>query len=641
MKKKFTQLSCIALALCLVLCGNLPAIATDGETPAPDTSAPVITHTPVQYARYGEALSVTATVTDDTAVANVCLYWRATGAADWTEVTMTAGEENTFSAELSADAVNGELLEYYLSASDGTNASMLGSEDKPLEIIVNRGIYITAVSPSRVDISAVTDGITATVTGENFSEGMTVMLGDIALTYTLDSQTQITLQLPPLPICTQDLRITKDENHATLLEAFTFYDKEAYIKLDAPIKAYVGQTVWLSLRASASCPIDDVAVTIQLDPQRFEFVDFIPYSGNSMATASCSAGADGSVTIGLSSPMEELDKTVELGYLLVKVKYTEDPLSSTIGFTSAQFQGVDVDVLDCPVDIHTDLTFTVKNLPDSLQILEGTLPDCSNWELEITYPGFEEKETIPVTVEMLAPVNSETFSITYMGVSTTFACRQLSKDLFEKLEIITPPAKTVYIYGESFDTTGMQAVLKYKDETPGLEVTNYTVAGYDAEKVGAQTVTIRCGEFEATLDVTVNPRDISSEVYTVRDGYLLGLPAGSTAQTLAENLNDSQYIRIFDGETEVEPEGTLATGMTVKLMNGEAVLDSLTLIVTGDVNGDGKISILDMVSIKSHNLDIQTLADAAALAADYNCDGKLSVLDYVQVKALLLGLEIN
>ena len=60
----------------------------------------------------------------------------------------------------------------------------------------------------------------------------------------------------------------------------------------------------------------------------------------------------------------------------------------------------------------------------------------------------------------------------------------------------------------------------------------------------------------------------------------------------------------------------------------------------GDVNGDGKISLLDLVHIKRHLLGISTLEGTQFAAADINEDGKVTLLDYAMVKRHLLGIQL-
>ena len=77
--------------------------------------------------------------------------------------------------------------------------------------------------------------------------------------------------------------------------------------------------------------------------------------------------------------------------------------------------------------------------------------------------------------------------------------------------------------------------------------------------------------------------------------------------------------------------------MNAKLMLGDTVLHTVTLVVTGDVNGDGGISVTDMLTVKSHLLKKSTLSGVKATAADVSGDKSVSITDFIQIKAKILG----
>ena len=52
-------------------------------------------------------------------------------------------------------------------------------------------------------------------------------------------------------------------------------------------------------------------------------------------------------------------------------------------------------------------------------------------------------------------------------------------------------------------------------------------------------------------------------------------------------------------------------------------------ILVGDVNGDGSVNILDVISIVAYMTDQIDLSDDSFIAADYNADGSINVIDIV------------
>ena len=60
-------------------------------------------------------------------------------------------------------------------------------------------------------------------------------------------------------------------------------------------------------------------------------------------------------------------------------------------------------------------------------------------------------------------------------------------------------------------------------------------------------------------------------------------------------------------------------------------------MVTGDLSGDGRGTITDMVRLQAHLLGKNTLTGAALQAADLNGDGQVTITDMIRLQAYLLG----
>ena len=64
---------------------------------------------------------------------------------------------------------------------------------------------------------------------------------------------------------------------------------------------------------------------------------------------------------------------------------------------------------------------------------------------------------------------------------------------------------------------------------------------------------------------------------------------------------------------------------------------TVTIVVTGDVNGDGKITITDVVKLQSNVAGASSLSGAYAAAADINGDGRVTITDVVQAAQITVG----
>lgn len=134
------------------------------------------------------------------------------------------------------------------------------------------------------------------------------------------------------------------------------------------------------------------------------------------------------------------------------------------------------------------------------------------------------------------------------------------------------------------------------------------------------------GQNDGQFDVATE--GIVSNYYPVdrEKGFITGITPGTAVQKILNTCAPAGLTA--SGETAV-------TGMTITYGDGTA---SLTAVVTGDVNGDGELTITDMLMIKSAILG-QSLSDAAAVAGDLNFDGDVTITDFLKAKSNLLGLE--
>ncbi len=123
-----------------------------------DSETPVISHKPVKAAVPNSQLAITANVTDNVAVRNVSLHYRTVGNESYTVVPMRNTSDNAYRAVISSYEVGEQPIEYYITASDGTNTAFYGTENEPVQIPVT--------SKHHYDNGVITVEPTCTHTGE-------------------------------------------------------------------------------------------------------------------------------------------------------------------------------------------------------------------------------------------------------------------------------------------------------------------------------------------------------------------------------------------------------------------------------------------------------------------------------------------
>ena len=285
----------------------------------------------------------------------------------------------------------------------------------------------------------------------------------------------------------------------------------------------------------------------------------------------------------------------------------------------------------------------VTKKPNKTQYLEGESLNTAGMEVTAYYNDGSSASVTGYTITgYTSTPGTKTVTVSYQGKTTSFAVNVTAKSV-TSITMKSNPKKTEYLTGESLDLTGAKITVKYNNGTSEeIAVDSSMVTGYDPNKVGSQTVTVAYGGKTASFTVTVQPRvptSITSDVYSVSGGYISKIGAGTTASQLLNGVNEKAYCKVYKGNTEVSGSALIGTGMEVRLMNGSAVVAKVTIVVTGDTNGDGEITITDMLAVKSHLLGKDTLTGAAAKAADTSGDKEISITDFIQIKAHILGKE--
>ena len=83
-----------------------------------DTSGPAIIHTPVATAIAGQDITVSADITDPSGLGYAHLYYRRTGAQQFTELDMVKGSGDTYSATIPGSEATSAGIQYYIEAND-------------------------------------------------------------------------------------------------------------------------------------------------------------------------------------------------------------------------------------------------------------------------------------------------------------------------------------------------------------------------------------------------------------------------------------------------------------------------------------------------------------------------------------------
>ena len=122
--------------------------------------------------------------------------------------------------------------------------------------------------------------------------------------------------------------------------------------------------------------------------------------------------------------------------------------------------------------------------------------------------------------------------------------------------------------------------------------------------------------------------------------YLTGVTEKTSYSSFIKKLTvKNGSVKVYDKNGKKVTSGNIATGMKLNLYDSEGVKKkSYRIRVMGDINGDGKITSVDPLSLQKHIVGSKTLSGVYLSAADINGDGRENSLDVLYIQKHIVGI---
>lgn len=309
---------------------------------------------------------------------------------------------------------------------------------------------------------------------------------------------------------------------------------------------------------------------------------------------------------------------------------TEGELAALIGALDLSGKGIyDITGLEFVTSV-TSLDLSDNRVRDISAIsgLALTELDVSQNYLDLT-PGGEDMQNINALLDRgCSMIYASQKAIAVEGVSldrTSFV--GCANDTFKLTATVSPT--------DAAD----KAVTWSSGNAEIATVSNGTVTILSAGTVSITATTADANK-TAACAVTVKGDKLSSPKYIAADGRLTGVAKSTALPVFKTNFNnDEADIKVYKADGGEITRGLAGTGMTAKLFVGGKERDSVAVIVNGDSNGDGNISISDYTLARLDILGLKALSGSYRIGADVNRDGKISISDYTLMRLDILGLK--
>lgn len=145
---------------------------------------------------------------------------------------------------------------------------------------------------------------------------------------------------------------------------------------------------------------------------------------------------------------------------------------------------------------------------------------------------------------------------------------------------------------------------------------------------------VKSGSIEMTPDEIIDASSLKKN-----GTYISGISLGATVENLSTLLKEAcvgASIAIKTSGGVDKTTGKLGTGDVLTISNGSTSND-YTIVIYGDVSGDGEITVLDLLKVQKHILGYTLLNGSFNFAADVSRDSEITVLDLLKVQKHILG----
>lgn len=158
------------------------------------------------------------------------------------------------------------------------------------------------------------------------------------------------------------------------------------------------------------------------------------------------------------------------------------------------------------------------------------------------------------------------------------------------------------------------------------DATNYTIK---------YTVTDNKGNKATSENISATTLEIKiTEIYTVTNKCISRIKANTKKQDFLNNINSKVQAKVLtkDGK-ELEDTKNVGTGMKLDTTKG-----IFTIIITGDITGDGKISSTDIFKLKRKLVNLEIFDTIEEMASDVDYNNNVTSTDLLKTKQVCVGL---
>lgn len=153
------------------------------------------------------------------------------------------------------------------------------------------------------------------------------------------------------------------------------------------------------------------------------------------------------------------------------------------------------------------------------------------------------------------------------------------------------------------------------------------------------------GDSPSTEPTTENTTETSTEsgtpvfggTYKISNDKITGVAPGTDVASFVKNLGAAGCdVKVYKSDGKTMNDGTVGTSNIVKVSQGSQTYN-YTVLIYGDVSGDGEITALDLLKVQKHLTGAGTLSGIYLEAANVKKSGNVSALDLLKLQKHIIG----
>ena len=285
-------------------------------------------------------------------------------------------------------------------------------------------------------------------------------------------------------------------------------------------------------------------------------------------------------------------------------------------------------VNNCPYYSHQYMTNVTAALTEGQSVAKGY--SDKNQAFTFRIPVYDNMPSSAVGFNKAGDTNNYLQSLSISGVTltpsfngaTTSYSAVVSNSISSVVISANPVSANSGITGTgSYSLTVGNNVIKVNCKSQSGDTRTYTI------NINRQ----------ASAANNTNNNNISSSKYKI-DTYVTGIEPNVSSDVIKKNISVSAgSIKILNS-SGVENNGIVGTGNKIAVYdpNGNLV-KTVDIVIFGDVNGDGKVTIKDIMLTNRNILKKISLNGEYLEAADVNKDGKVTIKDIMLINNSILG----